>query len=161
MKRIAGSILVCTALVTSACSSNGTDLETPAAGPTGPSGLDAGTIGNVKVTRVRVFIRDGQPQAFLQGEVGDGCNTLQPVAQQRSGSSVDIAVTYRRQGDICTMIMQFLNQWVPLNGTFAPGEYVVRANDQTLRFRLVSSNGGLRVDPDPGPPPQPPYLPNR
>ena len=53
------------------------------------------------------------------------------------------------------MIMQMLNHWVPLSGSFAPGEYVLRVNDQTFRFRLVSSNAGLRVDPDPGPLPQP------
>jgi hypothetical protein len=57
------------------------------------------------------------------------------------------------------MIMQLLNEWVPLNGNFAPGTYTLRVNDQSFMFRLVSGSDGLRVDPDPGPVPQPPYLP--
>ena len=159
MRLSTGLILIFAALVSVACSGNGAQLDTPSPGPAGPSDLSSGTIGNVTITRARAFIKDGQPQVFLEGQVGDGCNSLQPITQQRSGNTFDVAVRYRRQGDICTMIMQMLNNWVPLSGTFAPGEYLVRVNDQTFRFRLVSSNTGLRVDPDPGPVPQPPYLP--
>jgi hypothetical protein len=113
----------------------------------------------VRITRVRAYIRDGRPQAFVEGEIGDGCNSLQPINQQRTDRRFDIAVTFRRQGEICTMIMQMLNEWVPLNGAFAPGDYTLRVNDRTVQFRLVEGPSGLRVDPDPGPLPQPPYLP--
>jgi hypothetical protein len=152
-------VLMCAAAAVS-CSSNGTQVEVPSGGPTAPSGLDAPATGNVRITRVRAFIKDGRPQAFLQGEIGDGCNSLQRINQQRTDSRFDITVTYRRQGEICTMIMQFLNEWVPLNGTFAPGNYVLRVNDSTFQFRLVSGPTGLHIDPDPGPLPQPPYLPS-
>jgi hypothetical protein len=151
MKSATGLILIAAALVSMACSGNGAQLDTPSGGSAGPSDLSQGTIGTVKVTRARAFIKDGQPQAFLEGDIGDGCNALQPITQQRSGNTIDLAVRYRRQGDVCTMIMQRLNQWVPLSGAFTPGEYVLRVNDQTVRFRLVSSDAGLRVDPDPGP----------
>ena len=58
------------------------------------------------------------------------------------------------------MNMQLMNQWVVLDGPFEPGDYTVRASARTLQFRLVrSAAGDLRVDPDPGPIPQPPYLP--
>jgi hypothetical protein len=160
MNRTKLTVVIGAAVVAVACSGNGTQLEVPSGGPTGPSGQNAGATGNVRVTRVRAFIKDGQPQAFLEGEIGDGCNSAQPITQKRSGNTFDIPVTYRRQGEICTMVMQMLNQWVPLNGPFTPGEYVLRVNDQTLQFRLVASQSGLRVDPDPGPLPQPPYRPD-
>jgi hypothetical protein len=158
MKLTIGFVLAF-AVSAAACSSNGKQLEVPSGGPTAPGGLGAGATGNVRITRVRAFIKDGRPQAFLQGEIGDGCNSLQGINQQRTDSTFDISVTYRRQGEICTMIMQLLNEWVPLNGTFATGTYVLRVNDRTLQFRLVQDPTGLRVDPDPGPLPQPPYLP--
>ena len=156
MKLAAGVFLICAAVA--GCSANGTPLDVPPGGPTAPTQPGV-TTGNVRITRVRAYIRDGRPQAFLEGEIGDGCNSLQGINQQRTDRRFDIAVTFRRQGEICTMIMQMLNEWVPLTGTFAPGDYTLRVNDQTFQFRLVSSGSGLRVDPDPGPPPQPPYIP--
>jgi hypothetical protein len=53
------------------------------------------------------------------------------------------------------MIMQYLNRWMPLDGSFAPGEYIARANSAEVAFRLVAGGEGtLRVEPDPGPLPQ-------
>jgi hypothetical protein len=158
MKLTIGFFLAC-AVAATACSSNGSQLEVPRGGPTAPGGLGAGSTGNVRITRVRAYIKDGRPQAFLQGEIGDGCNSLQGISQERSDSTFDIGVTYKRQGEVCTMIMQLLNEWVPLNGAFAPGRYTLHVNDVTFGFRLAAGPGGLRVDPDPGPLPQPPYLP--
>ena len=153
-----GILLICAALI-AGCSSNGTSLDTPGGGPTGPSGLNPGTVGQVKITRARVFMREGQPQAFVEGEIGDGCNSLQPMTQQRTGNTIDVTVTYHRQGEVCTMILQLLNQWLPLTGPFAAGDYVLQINAQTIPFRLAAGDTGLRVVPDPGPLPQPPYFP--
>jgi hypothetical protein len=59
------------------------------------------------------------------------------------------------------MVMQYLNQWVSLDGSFAPGEYIVRANSAEVAFRLVAGGEGtLRVEPDPGAPPQFPPAPD-
>ena len=53
------------------------------------------------------------------------------------------------------MITQYLNRWVLLDGAFAPGEYIVRANSTEVAFRLVAGGGDtLRVEPDPGALPQ-------
>jgi hypothetical protein len=107
------------------------------------------------VTRVRVFIREGQPQAYVEGEIGDGCSRLDSITQERTANTVAITATLRRQGQQCTMIMQYLNRWVPLDGSFEPGEYIVHANSATVEFRLVAGEGGtLRVEPDPGVPPR-------
>jgi hypothetical protein len=109
----------------------------------------------VRVTRVRAFIKDGVPQAYVEGDIGDGCTKLDSITQTRSANTTTITATLRRQGQQCTMIMQYLNRWVALEGSFTPGEYVVRANDAAVSFRLVAGDGGaLRVEPDPGPLPQ-------
>src|SRR5688572_8253525 len=105
MKLTLGVVLLCAASAVS-CSSNGAQVEVPSGGPTAPSGPGAGATGNVPITRVRVFMRDGRPQAFVQGNIGDGCNSLQGLNQQRTDNTFDISVTFRRQGEVCTMIMQ-------------------------------------------------------
>jgi hypothetical protein len=115
----------------------------------------------VRVTRVRVFMREGRPQAYVEGEIGDGCSRLDSITQERTANVVTITATLRRQGQQCTMVMQYLNRWVPLDGSFAPGEYVVRANSAALAFRLVAGRDGtLRVEPDPGALPRDPGAPD-
>jgi hypothetical protein len=147
-------------VVGTACSSASAAPEVPGASPTAPTQVGGESIGNVRITGVRAFIRDGKPQAFVDGEIGDGCNSLQGINEKRTKNQFDISVTFRRQGDLCTMQMQLLNQWVPLSGTFEPGEYTLQVNDTKQTFKLVSSASGLRVDPDPGPLPRPPYGPS-
>ncbi len=127
--------------------------------PGGPSAVTSPTGGDVRVTRVRAFIKDGRPQAFVEGELGDGCTALDNVSQRRRGNDVDITVRFRREGEVCTMILQFVHHWVPLDGPFTPGDYTVRANAQTMQFQLMAGDQGLRIRPDPGPLPQPPYFP--
>lgn len=124
-------------------------------GPAAPSPIGQQGLAPVRVTRVRVFMKEGRPQAFVEGEIGDGCSHLDSIAQTRTENAVAITATLRRQGEVCTMVMQYLNRWVPLDGSFAPGEYIVRANSASVAFRLVADGGGaLRIDPDPGTPPQ-------
>jgi hypothetical protein len=158
MKRY-GVLAFTLALSTVACADRAQATDAAIEIPGGPSGVTSSAGGDVKVTRVRAFIKDGRPQAFVEGELGDGCTALDSVSQRRRGNNVDITMRFRREGEVCTMILQFVNQWVPLDGPFAPGEYTVRANAQTVQFRLVAGDGGLRIDPDPGPLPQPPYFP--
>jgi hypothetical protein len=154
VKRI-GSYLAAVALITAACSSsNGNGTTADVSAPTTPSQVQSPTQGNVRVSRARVFMKDGRVQALIQGELGDGCTSLEPIQQRRSANTVDITVRSRRQGEVCTMIMQFVNEWVPLDGEFTPGEYTLRANAAVTTFTLVrDANGDLQIDPDPGPPP--------
>lgn len=160
MRRDGFIVILTVAALIAACSSSGTNGGAGTAAPTTPSGLNPVSAGDVRITRARVFIRDGRPQAFLEGEIGDGCNSLQPITQQREGNTVDVSVTYRREGQVCTMIMQLLNQWLPLDGPFPPGAYVLRVNDQRIPFQVAGTAGAIRVEPDPGPLPQPPYSPS-
>jgi hypothetical protein len=149
LKSCVVAVVLCAAIAIASCSNASTRIEGPPAGlPTEPSPVP--TEGNVPITRVRAFIKDGQPQVFVQGELGDGCNALQGITQRRTANTFDISVRYSRQGEVCTMIMQLLNEWVPLSGSFGPGEYTVQTNGYTTSFHLVSGPTGLRIDPDPG-----------
>ena len=150
------------ALACAACSSAG-DMSTRGRGgriPSAPSGLEVPPAGNVNVTRVRAYMKDGRLQALVQGELGDGCTRLERITQSRAGNSIDITVTSKREGEVCTMIFQYLNEWVPLEGALTTGQYVVRANKAEKRFELVrDATGALRIEPDPGPLPTAPYFP--
>jgi hypothetical protein len=144
-------LLLLLAFTVGGCAGDGIEPQTGL--PNAPSGQTP-VVRDITVTRVRAFIRDGRPQAFVEGELGDGCNALQAITQRRSSNTVDLNVTYRRQGEICTMVMQYVNEWVALDGRFGPGEYTVRANDRAVQFRLVMDGSGLRIEPDPGPLPR-------
>jgi hypothetical protein len=148
--------LVGVALIAASCS--GADINS-AGGPTIPSRVDLPTQGNVRIARVRAFIKDGGPQLFIEGELGDGCTSLESVSQRRTGNRFDITLESRRHGDVCTMILQFLNEWVPLDGSLTAGEYIVQVNSYRVSFRLFGGSTGWHIDPDPGPVPQPPYVP--
>ncbi len=152
LKKCGLSVLM--AVATAACGSDGS-LSTEGQGglPTSPSQV-APAPGNVDVARVRVYIKDGRPQAYVEGTLGDGCTRLLPVTQQRAGSTFHISLSSVREGEVCTMILQLVNEWVPLDGLDAPGTYQVRANSATVEFELVAGpDGQLRVQPDPGPVP--------
>jgi hypothetical protein len=153
-RQVTALLLACT--VAGCASTSGIENGSGSgANPTGPTQVAPEGLSPVRLTRVRVFMKDGVPQAYVEGEIGDGCNTLDSITQARSATTVTITATLRRQGQQCTMIFQYLNRWVPLEGTFGPGEYTVRANDTAVTFRLVAGDGGtLRVEPDPGPLPQ-------
>jgi len=146
--KVVALVLACAVAGCTSGSGNGKGSG-PATSPTEQIGQDER--GPVRVTRVRVFMREGVPQAYVEGEIGDGCNSLDSITQDRTANTVAITATLRRQGQQCTMIMQYLNRWVPLGGSFGPGDYIVRANSAELAFRLVAGGDGtLRVDPDPG-----------
>lgn len=87
---------------------------------------------------------EGRPQAYVEGEIGDGCSRLDSITQTRTANALAITATLRRQGQRCTMIMQYLNRWVPLDGSFVPGEYIVRANSAAVAFQLVAGGEGTQ-----------------
>jgi hypothetical protein len=124
-------------------------------GPTAPSRLGADAERLVEVERVRVYVRDGRLQAFVEGPLGDGCTSLKAVTQARAGNEVRIRLTSVRVGEVCTMMLSYLKRWVLLEGMFPPGSYTVRANERSIRFQLViDSSGKPAIEPDPGPLPE-------
>lgn len=146
------------ALLLTGCSSDSRPDGPGSSNPTSPSQQETTTAqGNVKVDSVRAFIKDGRVQAFVRGEIGDGCTSLKPMTQTRDGNGINVSVSSIRQGEVCTMILQLLGGWVPITSTVEPGTYTLRANGATTSFTLARDDRGqLAITPDPGPLPEGP-----
>lgn len=148
------------ALLLTGCSSESQPDGPSTGNPTSPSQQETTAQGNVKVDSVRAFIKDGRVQAFVRGEIGDGCTRLQPMTQARDGNTISVNVSSIRQGEVCTMILQLLGGWVPITGALEPGAYTLRANAAAAAFTLARDDRGqLTISPDPGPLPEGPTYP--
>jgi hypothetical protein len=147
-------VAVSVAIVAAGCAGSSGHIDDTLAGPSpSPAPLHDGA-SDIAVSRVRVFLEDGRPRAYVEGPLGDGCANLAPVIQQRRENTITLTMTSTRSGGPCTMIFKFINEWVPLAGTFDAGVYKLRVNRATAEFRLfLAQSGGLRIEPDPGPPP--------
>jgi len=152
MKRTNLLVAVSVAIVAAGCAGASDHIDDTLTGPSPtPSHLQDGT-SEIEVSRVRVFLKDGQPQAYVEAPLGDGCTNLDPVIQQRRENTITVTMTATRKGAPCTMIFKFINEWVPLAGTFDAGEYRLQVNRATAEFRLSAApSGGFRIEPDPGP----------
>jgi hypothetical protein len=155
-----GLIVAGLALAGAACSSNAEGRNQGGAQrPSAPSPIRPQPVAT-RVTHVKAYVKDARVQVFVQGELGDGCTTLQGITQRRVDNAIDLTVHASREGDVCTMILRMLNEWVPIEGPTPPGKYVVNAGKIEARFEVVSDAAGqLRIEPDPGPLPTPPYFP--
>jgi hypothetical protein len=156
MSKLALLVACSLAIAAQGCSTHAQDGEGGLLnGPTAPSRVGADSEHLVEVERVRVYVKDGRLQAFVEGPLGDGCTSLKAVTQTRAGNEVRISLTSVRVGEVCTMMLSYLKRWVPLEGMFSPGSYTVRANQRSIRFQLViDSSGKPAIEPDPGPLPE-------
>jgi hypothetical protein len=98
------------------------------------------TTSPANVTGVEVSVRESLPvqvEAHITGQLGDGCMSLGPITQTRSGNLIEVSVpAIRTQAEICTMVMQLIDERVTLEGEFAPGEYTVRVNGVETSFTV-------------------------
>jgi hypothetical protein len=124
--------------------------------PTAPSSVQTGPF-DIEVTRLRVFIKEGRPQAYVEAPLGDSCNALQQIVQRREGNAFHITITAKREGEMCAQLMQYVNEWLPLIGPFRAGAHTIEVNGARVEFQLVVRSGGLQIDPDPGPLPSMPF----
>ena len=156
MSKFALLVTCSVAIAAQGCSTRAPDGESALPnGPTAPSRVGADSERLVEIDRVRVYMKDGRLQAFVEGTLGDGCTSLKAVTQTRAGNEVRIRLTSVRVGEVCTMILAYLKRLVPLEGIFPPGSYTVRANQRSSRFQLVvDPSGNVAIEPDPGPLPE-------
>jgi hypothetical protein len=113
------------ALLASACAGAPTAVE--------ESGL-------LQVDRLDVLVSSSVPARVsvrVHGVVGDGCTSLDSIAQRRDGSTVTVTITTLRRGEVCTQVAQLFDQTLTLEGEFAPGDYLVRVNGIEARFRVA------------------------
>src|SRR5688572_12060851 len=124
--------------------------------PVAPSPLETGAF-PIRVERVRVFVKDGRPQAYVEAPLGDSCNSLQPIEQRRDASTIHVRMTGNRTAGPCAYLMQFIQQWIALDGAFTTGAYHLRVNDVRVDFAIVvGASGQMQIEPDPGPLPADP-----
>jgi hypothetical protein len=124
--------------------------------PVAPSPLEPGAF-SIRLERVRVFIKDGRPQAYVEAPLGDSCNSLRRVDQHRSSNAISLTMTGNRTGGPCAYLMQYIKQWIALEGAFPSGAYTLRVNDMRVNFTILTGAAGeLQIEPDPGPLPSDP-----
>ena len=128
--RISSHSLVVAVAALAACGGNGA----PPTSPT-PPGMD---VGPSLVESVDVRIAESFPvQVFsrITGVVGDGCSTLLPIEQTRSGTEITVEVRRERpKGAICTQIARLFDETIRLTGEFPPGTYRLKVNDVVHPF---------------------------
>jgi hypothetical protein len=98
------------------------------------------TIEPIHIDSLDVVVGAGVPvsvEAHVQGVVGDGCSVVHSVKQERSGSTVIITILRERPTEaICTQLARLYDARIVLEGTFAPGAFLVRANDAERAFTV-------------------------
>jgi hypothetical protein len=97
-------------------------------------------IGPIQIDSVDVELLESFPvraTARVTGVVGDGCSELLPIEQSRDGNELDISIRRRRPLDaVCPQIAHLFASRIPLEGTFAPGDYTLRVNDASVSFHV-------------------------
>lgn len=81
-------------------------------------------------------------EVLIKGAFPDACSELHEVEQQRAGNLVLVTLTMRRpQGSVCASVLRPYRYYLDLEGTFQPGSYSLRLNDDTHAFvvRTASS----------------------
>lgn len=114
-----------------ACAPNGTPSQPESPGMAiGRIQIDSVTIRTAQSFPVQVFAR-------VQGVIGDGCSTLLPLEQTRSGSVVTLEITRQRPKDaICTQIAKLYDEQIRLEGEFRAGDYTLQVNGRSYPFRV-------------------------
>jgi hypothetical protein len=94
----------------------------------------------LRVEHVEVAVLESSPlqiEAVVVGTLPTACSTIDGVSQRREGNVVEVTVLARtRRQQVCIAVLRGVTQRVRLDGTFPPGEYVLRANGVESRFRV-------------------------
>jgi inhibitor of cysteine peptidase len=99
-----------------------------------------------RVTEVSVQILESFPvqaRAVVQGELPDGCTTIDSIEQSREGNEFRVSIVTSRPADaFCTQVLVLFEETIPLEVRGLPaGEYRVVANGVAATFRLEVDNG--------------------
>jgi len=99
-----------------------------------------------RVTAVSVQILESFPvqaRAVVQGELPDGCTTIDSIEQSREGNEFRVRMLTTRPADaFCTLALVPFEETIPLEVRgLSAGEYRVVANGVAATFRLEVDNG--------------------
>ena len=81
---------------------------------------------------------EGSPSRVTLRVEGGGtpCTKVGPVTQLRRGNLIDVRLDTYWPAQYCVMSWVQIEHTTELQGPFAPGDYVVRANGVEARFRI-------------------------
>lgn len=132
--------LIC-ALALAGCSQGAAPPTAPPAVPADSTGGDgtATTPGALGIKDVQVAVLLSYPAKILlhvTGEAPDACTDIDRVTQSRNGADVIVTITTRREGEACAQVVKRVTRDLLLEGSFAPGSYVVRVNGVERRFTV-------------------------
>ncbi len=102
--------------------------------PSSPSGD-----GLLPVEEVVVHIAESHPvqvRAQVVGYLPDGCTSLGDITQDRAGHTFSIMITTRRSSGYCVQVIEAVEKWIPLVGSFPPGDYLLQVNGRLRRFHV-------------------------
>jgi inhibitor of cysteine peptidase len=104
--------------------------------PGGSQGLE---VRPAPIHEVRVAIAESYPPQviiYIKGGLSDGCTAFHELKTERSGNTINIAVTTQRpKGAVCTQVYGYFEQNVNLGSDFVSGQtYTVNVNDKTTSF---------------------------
>jgi len=94
--------------------------------------------GTLAIEAVDVVVLESFPyqlRAQVRGYLPDGCTRLDQVSQTRDGNVITVTITTVRERDAIQRI-ELVNRTIALEGSYLPGEYVLRVNGVERRFRL-------------------------
>ena len=81
-------------------------------------------------------------EVLIKGAFPDACSELHEMEQQRAGNLVLVTLTMRRpQGSVCASVLRPYRYYLDLEGTFRPGSYSLRLNDDTHAFVVRDASG--------------------
>ncbi len=99
-----------------------------------------------RVSEVRVQILESFPvqaRAVVQGELPDGCTTIDSIEQSREGNEFRVRILTARPAEaFCTQVLVHFEETIPLEVRgLSAGEYRVVANGVSATFRIEVDNG--------------------
>ncbi|MFN3596645.1 MAG: hypothetical protein ACK41D_05175 [Rubricoccaceae bacterium] len=90
-------------------------------------------------------LRPGEAAAvevLLKGVLPDACSELNEAEQTRVGRIIEVTLTMRQpRGTPCALVVRPFRFYLPLEGTFEAGAYVVRVNGAAQPFRIRALEG--------------------
>jgi hypothetical protein len=96
--------------------------------------------GVLSIERIEVLVQESDPVqvvAHVQGWLGDGCTTLGPITQTRSGSVIQVTMGAVHSGaQACAAIAPVVDERIVLEGLFPPGEYILEIQGQRISFTV-------------------------
>lgn len=136
----------------SACSGAAPTTPSPTAEPTTGPATDSVT--PAPVDQVEILIMESFPvqiNVIVNGNLPDGCTTLDAVEQTRTDNTYQITLMARRPADaVCTQQLTPYQEIIPLDVVDLPaGNYTVNVNGTLAGFALASDNTLATPEPEP------------